>query len=64
MKQLINQLQRTACTPRDILSGLGDNTPRLVDSINAAASIGTIFYRLTDRAIHFNFLLSQAGSKI
>lgn len=39
MKQLINQLQRTACTPRDALAGLGEATPRFMDP-NAAVGLG------------------------
>ena len=41
MKQLICQLQRTACTPRDSLMGLGDATPRfLMDANLSASSLG------------------------
>lgn len=41
MKQLICQLQRTACTPRDSLMGLGDATPRfLMDANQPASSLG------------------------
>lgn len=40
MRQLINQLQRTACTPRDALAGLGEATPRFLDP-NAHITLGT-----------------------
>lgn len=39
MKQLISQLQRTACTPRDSLLGLGEATPRYLDA-NLSLSMG------------------------
>jgi len=39
MKQLISQLQRTACTPRDSLLGLGEATPRFLDA-NFPLSLG------------------------
>lgn len=40
MKQLICQLQRTACTPRDSLMGLGDATPRFLMDSNVSTSLG------------------------
>lgn len=41
LKQLICQLQRTACTPRDSLIGLGDATPRfLMDASVSSTSLG------------------------
>lgn len=39
MKQLISQLQRTACTPRDSLMGLGEATPRFLDA-SVSTSLG------------------------
>lgn len=42
MKQLISQLQRTACTPRDSLMGLGEATPRFLDA-NFPLSLGSKF---------------------
>lgn len=47
MKQLINQLQRTACTPRDSLAGLGDVTPRALDGTFSANSMGEMHLTLT-----------------
>jgi ribosomal protein L12E/L44/L45/RPP1/RPP2 len=41
MKQLINQLQRTACTPRDSVL-LGDVTPRATDPSTSASALGTL----------------------
>lgn len=46
MKQLINQLQRTACTPRDALGGMGDVTPRLLDASSSASTLGTAARRV------------------
>lgn len=63
MKQLISQLQRTACTPRDSLLGLGEATPRFLDA-NFPLSLGlsgTLFLsgRIHLLVILFEFCLLQ-----
>jgi hypothetical protein len=40
IKQLISQLQRTACTPREGFGGMGDGTPRTVDPVTPGGTMG------------------------
>ena len=61
MKQLISQLQRTACTPRDVL-GFGETPRSFLDHATAATSLGKIYcYSVYYYCTLLSFLVFSSG---